>query len=95
MKTGGLYQANIIYGMANSHNIPCLAGCMLESPIGITAMTSFVSSKAGIKFIDLDAVHMIKMNPVSGGVTVHGSELRLSEKPGLGVEHVAGLEYIE
>lgn len=94
MKSGGIYAARTIYDLATAHNLPCMAGCMLESPIGLAAMASFVVGRANIKFIDLDPITMIKINPVKGGVILNGAALTLSEGYGLGIDHVDGLEIL-
>lgn len=94
MKSGGIYQARAIYDLATAHNTPCMAGCMLESPIGIAAMGAFVVGRSNIKFIDLDPIAMIKSNPVSGGVSLSGAELTLADAPGLGIMHINDLEVI-
>lgn len=94
MKSGGIYSARTIYDLATTHQTPCMAGCMLESPIGIAAMASFVVGRSNIKFVDLDAIAMIKYNPVAGGVVLNGATLTLSENAGLGISHIDGLEHI-
>lgn len=94
MKSGGLYQAKTIYELATTHQMPCMAGCMLESPIGLAAMASFVVGRENIKFIDLDPIAMIKHNPVSGGVELNGATLSLNNAAGLGITHIEGLETI-
>ena len=80
-----------IYDLATSHNLPCMAGCMLESPIGLAAMAAFVVGKSNIKFVDLDPIAMIKSNPVVGGVRLDGATLHLSTGAGLGIENIQGL----
>lgn len=92
MKSGGLYQARAIYDLATAHNTPCMAGCMLESPVGVAAMASFVVGRSNIKFVDLDPIAMIKTNPVIGGITLSGAELTLGEGAGLGITHIENLE---
>ncbi len=94
MKSGGLYAARPIYDLATVHNIPCMAGCMLESPIGLAAMASFVVGRRNIKFVDLDPITMIKHNPIQGGVHLDGATLSLSELPGLGITHLGDLETV-
>ncbi|HBM17584.1 MAG TPA: dipeptide epimerase [Lentisphaeria bacterium] len=86
MKCGGIYNAKSIYSMASTFNIPCMAGCMLESPIGLTAMASFVSGRSLIKYADLDPIYMIKENPIAGGARLKDARIELPEKPGLGIE---------
>lgn len=94
MKSGGLYAARSIYDLATSHNLPCMAGCMLESPIGLAAMAAFVVGKSNIKFVDLDPITMIKSNPVIGGVRLDGATLHLSSALGLGIERIDNLEAV-
>ncbi len=94
MKSGGLYPARPIYDLATSHNLPCMAGCMLESPIGLAAMAAFVVGKSNIKFVDLDPITMIKSNPVIGGVRLDGATLHLSSSAGLGIEKIDDLESV-
>lgn len=94
MKSGGLYAARPIYDLATSHNLPCMAGCMLESPIGLAAMAAFVVGKSNIKFVDLDPITMIKSNPVIGGVRLDGATLHLSSSAGLGIESIDNLESV-
>ena len=85
MKSGGIYNAQTIYALATAHNIPCMAGCMLESPIGVAAMASFVASRQNSGLIDLDPPFMIATNPLNGGMQVDGARLILSNEAGLGI----------
>ncbi len=94
MKSAGIYQARSIYDLATAHNIPCMAGCMLESPIGLSAMASFIAGRTNIKFIDLDPITMISTNPVVGGISLDGATIRLSDKPGLGIDSISGLKIL-
>lgn len=94
MKSGGIYQAKAIYDLATAHNIPCMAGCMLESPIGLAAMASLVVGRSNIKFTDLDPITMIKSNPVTGGVSLAGATLSLTDGAGLGIQKIENLETI-
>ncbi len=95
MKCAGLYNAKTIYSMASIFNTPCMAGCMLESPIGLTAMASFVSGKQLVKYVDLDPIYMIKENPIVGGARLENARIVLPDKPGLGIESLGDcLEFI-
>ncbi|MCX7971221.1 MAG: dipeptide epimerase [Negativicutes bacterium] len=91
MKSGGIYGARAIYDLATAHGLPCMAGCMLESPVGIAAMASFIAGRSNIRYVDLDPLVMIKTNPVVGGVTLSRSRLLLPDRPGLGIERIDGL----
>ncbi|MEN9947010.1 MAG: hypothetical protein RLZZ293_1396 [Pseudomonadota bacterium] len=94
MKTAGIYQARAIYDLANAYQVPCMAGCMLESPIGVAAMASFVCSRKNFTFIDLDPISMIITNPVSGGVCIDGANLELSSQIGLGINKINNLQMV-
>lgn len=94
MKSGGIYQAKAIYDLATAHHVPCMAGCMLESPIGLAAMASLVVGRSNIKFTDLDPITMIKNNPVTGGVSLAGATLSLTDGAGLGIANIENLETI-
>lgn len=85
MKSGGLYNANTIYQIAKASHLKCMVGCMLESPIGIAAMASFALSKPDILFADLDAIALIKENPLIGGAKLLGNKIILANTPGLGI----------
>jgi L-Ala-D/L-Glu epimerase / N-acetyl-D-glutamate racemase len=95
MKAGGFYHANSIYTLANSHNISCMAGCMLESPIGIGAMASFSAGKKGFNFVDLGTMNRIKHNPIIGGIKFENNKLIFSDKPGLGIDHLGEFQILK
>ena len=94
MKSGGLYAARAIYALASSYNLPCMAGCMLESPIGLAAMASLVVGRSNIKFVDLDPITMLKSNPVHGGLALTGATVSLADAPGLGISQIDGLQIL-
>lgn len=95
MKSGGIYQAKTIYELATKFNVPCMAGCMLESPISIAAMASLITSRANIKLVDLDPITMIKDNPVKGGAKLDGCNIILSNDIGLGIKHIDNLVIVD
>lgn len=91
MKSGGITNANTIYQIAKAANLQLMVGCMLESPIGINAMASFALSHLDIIYADLDAIALIKHNPVIGGAQLINNQIVLSNEPGLGITHIDGL----
>lgn len=91
MKSGGIYNANAIYHIAKAAKLEIMVGCMLESPIGINAMASFALSHLDITYADLDAIALIKNNPIIGGAQFINNQIILSEEPGLGIRHIEGL----
>ena len=88
MKAGGINKANAIYHIANSARLSCMVGCMLESPIGVAAAASFATSKPNLLFADLDAIALIKNNPMINGAQLVGNEIILSDQPGLGIQGI-------
>jgi len=95
MKSAGLANAQAIYHIAKTANMQIMVGCMLESPIGIAAITSFALSKPDILYADLDPIFLISENYVRGGAQIKGNKIILSDKPGLGIEGISqGLNLI-
>ncbi|MBU2511007.1 dipeptide epimerase [bacterium] len=86
MKCGGIYQALKMVAIAESADITCMVGSMMEGPIGVTAIAHLAMAKSIITDVDLDAPLFCKEYPVKGGIIYKGAHLTLPEKPGLGVE---------
>ncbi len=57
-KSGGIYNAFKILEIANQHNVECMIGCMMESPLGIAAASHFAVA-AGIVKADLDPLDWV------------------------------------
>ncbi|RUR11309.1 dipeptide epimerase [Legionella sp. km772] len=95
MKSAGLAKAQAIYHIAKTAQMQIMVGCMLESPIGIAAISSFAASKTDILYADLDPLFLIRENYVLGGAQKLGNKVVLSEQPGLGIAGIAqGLNFI-
>lgn len=92
MKTGGIYNALQICDLAQTYGVGCMAGCMLEANIAVTAAAHFAAAKKNVLFADLDGPSLCQYNPVSGGARFHGCEISLTGAPGLGVTAVDGLK---
>jgi L-alanine-DL-glutamate epimerase-like enolase superfamily enzyme len=86
MKAGGIANAVRIAHIADSANIRCMVGCMLESNIALTAAAHVVASQANIIFADLDGNAEHTVNPVIGGMAVKAGVVTMPEKPGLGCD---------
>ncbi|MBU1107214.1 MAG: dipeptide epimerase [Candidatus Riflebacteria bacterium] len=91
MKTGGLRGALRICALAEMHNVECFIGCMMESKISITAAAHLACARSIITRCDLDSPALCLTDPVSGGVEIEGPWLKVSEAPGLGIEHIEGV----
>lgn len=88
MKSGGIENAKAIHHIAKAAGMKIMVGCMLESPIGVAAMASFAVSKPDIFYADLDPIHLIADNYILGGARLLDDQIRLSDKPGLGIEGI-------
>ena len=90
MKAGGFHNALKIAHFAETLDIACMMGCMLESKVGITAAASLAAGKKIVTRADLDAAVLLASDPVVGGVSFSENRLLLSEAPGLGITDVVG-----
>ncbi len=88
MKSGGIYQAQMINQMAETAGIECMVGSMIETRLGITAAAHFAASKKNITRFDFDAPLMLAKEAVSGGIKYNGRKITLPERPGLGIEEI-------
>ena len=95
MKAGGISNALKMADIAAVHDTQCMMGCMLESPIGVTAAAHVaVARSATITKIDLDGPSLCTFNPVHGTTRFHESEIVLGDGPGLGIEKIDGIEWL-
>lgn len=88
MKSGGIYQAQMINQMAETAGIECMVGSMIETQLGITAAAHFAASKKNITRFDFDAPLMLANEAISGGIKYNGRKITLPDQPGLGIEKV-------
>ncbi|WP_226641835.1 mandelate racemase/muconate lactonizing enzyme family protein [Mesobacillus subterraneus] len=85
MKSGGIYQAQMINQMAETAGIECMVGSMIETRLGITAAAHFAASKKNITRFDFDAPLMLANDVISGGIMYNGRNITLPDQPGLGI----------
>ena len=83
-KCGGLREALRMIATARAHDMLVMAGCMIESSLGITAAAHFAPL---LDCADLDGAALVSNDPYTGA-TIKGGVIRLPEGPGLGVESV-------
>lgn len=81
-KSGGLREAFKMIAVARAHKMKIMIGCMVETSVGITAAAHLASL---VDYADLDGNVLISDDPYRG-VTLQNGCLKLSNKPGLGVE---------
>ena len=90
MKAGGLRNAAKIAAFAETMEIGCMMGCMLESKVGITAAACLAAGKKIVTRADLDAAVLLAEDPVIGGVSFEQNRILLPQAPGLGISDVLG-----
>lgn len=93
MKTGGLRAAAKICAIAEMYHTECFLGCMMESKISVTAAAHLACARSIITRCDLDSPCLCSSDPVHGGISIDGPWLKVSEAPGLGIEHVDGIKW--
>lgn len=90
MKTGGIYQALKVCGIAENYGVECMIGCMLESKIAVSAAAHLAAGKSIITRADLDGPSLCKEDPYTGGPIYEGNKIIMNESPGLGITEVPG-----
>jgi L-Ala-D/L-Glu epimerase len=81
-KCGGLREALRMIATARAHDMLVMAGCMIESSLGITAAAQFAPL---LDCVDLDGAALVANDPYVGA-TIEGGGVRLPGGAGLGVE---------
>jgi len=82
MKCGGLSNAKKMVELAQHHQFDIMLGCMVETSIGISAMSQLGSFA---RWLDLDGNVLLANDPYLG-VGNQAGKILLQDKPGLGVE---------
>jgi L-alanine-DL-glutamate epimerase-like enolase superfamily enzyme len=80
-KCGGLREALRMIAVARAHGMMVMAGCMIESSLGITAAAHFAPL---LDCADFDGAALVTNDPYRGA-TIDGGVIRLPDGPGLGV----------
>jgi L-alanine-DL-glutamate epimerase-like enolase superfamily enzyme len=80
-KCGGLREALRMIATARAHQLLVMAGCMVETSLGITAAAHFAPL---LDFADLDGAALLRDDPHEGA-TIEGGVIRIPDGPGLGV----------
>lgn len=88
MKTGGIYEALKICGIAESFGVECMTGCMLESKLAVSAASHLAAAKGVITRHDLDGPALCKLDPYEGGPLFEGAKITMTEAPGIGITRV-------
>lgn len=88
MKTGGIWQALKICGLAESYGVKCMTGCMLESKLAVTAAAHLCAGQSIVTMADLDGPSLCAVDPFEGGPVFEGASITMTEAPGLGITSV-------
>ncbi len=86
MKSAGVGNAVRIAQIADAAGMRCMAGCMIESKLALTAAAHVVASQPNMVFADLDGNTEHFEDPIIGGMTVKDGFVTLPETPGLGCD---------
>ena len=84
MKCGGVYNALNIINVAESYNVQCMMGCMLESKVSVTAAAHIAGAKSNITMVDLDGPNLCSKDAIKGGAEFNKNIIKLSGEIGLG-----------
>jgi len=79
-KCGGLREAHRIVAAARAHGMLVMAGCMVETSLGITTAAHLAPL---LDYADLDGAALLAADPMEGA-TIAGGEIRVPDRPGIG-----------
>jgi L-alanine-DL-glutamate epimerase-like enolase superfamily enzyme len=81
-KCGGLREAMHIVSTARAHDMSVMAGCMVETSLGISAAAHLAPL---LDYADLDGAALLANDPFEGASIANGT-ITLPDAPGLGVK---------
>lgn len=84
-KCGSLREALRMIHTARAHDLSVMAGCMIETSLGISAIAQISPL---LDSADFDGAALLANDPFTGA-TIPGGQITLTESPGLGVERRA------
>ncbi|GAA2942399.1 dipeptide epimerase [Microbacterium luteolum] len=88
-KTGGPTEAVAAARAAQEAGLGIVFGCMMESPVGVTATAHLAAVLAPDEVHDLDAALWLRRSPVIGGIRSEGDVLELGAGLGFGIDALA------
>lgn len=88
MKTGGIWQALKVCGIAESYGVACMTGCMLESKLAVTAAAHLCCGQSVVTMADLDGPSLCAVDPFEGGPVFDEAMVTMTDAPGLGITSV-------
>ncbi len=81
-KCGSLREALRLVHVARAHDMAVMAGCMIETSLGISAIAQIAPL---LDTSDFDGAALLATDPFDG-VTIADGRVRLTDRPGLGAE---------
>jgi L-alanine-DL-glutamate epimerase-like enolase superfamily enzyme len=84
-KHGGLRAALEIGRRAKREGLGIMAGAMVETKLGLTAMAHVVCALGGVDWVDLDTALLLVEDPFVGGLIGEGPSLSVSDGGGLAI----------
>ena len=95
MKCGGLYNGLKIASAAEVYGVECMIGCMLEAKVSVNAAVHLACAKNIITRIDLDGPVLCSEDPILGGAVFQEKDITVSDAPGLGIQGIQGITYLD
>jgi o-succinylbenzoate synthase len=89
MKTGGIYNALKILSLAETYQVECMMGSMLEGHVSAGAAAHLACAKGIITKADIDGPALCGSAPLPGGPELMRPVIKMSEAPGIGFEGFA------
>lgn len=85
VKLGGPLAAFEVGARAKREGLRVMAGAMVETRLGLTAMAHVVAALGGVDFVDLDTAFLLASDPFEGGIEGDGPHLHVRNGAGLAV----------
>jgi len=88
VKLGGVRASLAVGRRARELGLRLMAGAMVETRLGLSAMAHVVTALGGVDFLDLDTAFLLADDPFRGGYRSDGAKLELDGGAGLGVTRI-------
>lgn len=95
MKCGGITPALKIADAASIMGVECMLGCMLEAKVSVNAAVHVACARSIITKIDLDGPVLCSEDPIIGGSIFDEKDITVSKAPGLGINGIEKITYLD